>query len=86
MAIKVSKLDTITDLRRAISASYSPMRFSDKNFIIFLEKAEKNLRKVKPTWKITPTVFDRLKKAKDSKTPIHKRRGDLLIAANLLQI
>lgn len=84
MSHKPNKLDIITDLRRAISASFSPLKLNDENSKVFLKKAEENLKKVNLNSQTLKLIKIRLEKAKDPNNSIHKRREDLLTASSLL--
>jgi len=86
MKYAINKLDIKTDLRRSAMASFSPKAFGEVNVQTFLSKAEENLEVLKD--KISKNAYRevkiRIKKAKDSKNPIEKRREDLLTASYLL--
>ena len=84
MTHKVTSLDVVTDLRRALAASFSKKGFSDANCKLFLRKAEVNIKKVTTDKGKRSIVFKRLKKANDAKQPIEKRREDILMASSLI--
>lgn len=77
-------LDIKTDLRRAVMASFSENRFKDINAKTFLKNAEKNLKKVNLNKSTFTEVVYRLKKAKDPKQSVEKRREDVLTASLLI--
>ena len=81
---KPTRLDVIADLRRAIYASFSKNGFKDQNFKTFLKKAETNLEALDLDRKTYSLAVMRLKKAKNLKQPIEKRREDLLMASSLI--
>lgn len=78
-----NELDVKTDLRRSVMASFSPKAFEDINTKTFLKKAEKNLEAIRD--RVDKELYKeaeaRIKKAKDPKSPIQKRREDLLTAS-----
>lgn len=78
-----NKFDAITDIRRAISASYSDGGFSNENFVTFLRNAEEILESLSKSEKYNEAKIE-LVKAKNNNLPIEKRRENLLMAANLL--
>ena len=86
MAHIPTKFDIITDLKRSLYASYSDQLFNDKNSVLFLNNAEKNLELLKN--QIDKNIYDlvkkRIPKAKDDKNVINKRRKDLLTTSCLL--
>ena len=84
MSYKPTKFDVIADLRRAIYASFSKDGFADINARTFLQKAETNLKKINLDNNVYSQVILRLKKAKDRKQPIEKRREDLLMVSSLV--
>jgi hypothetical protein len=81
-------LDIKTDLRRSVMASYSPKAFNDINAKTFLTTAEKKLELTKD--KIDTQAYIqakvRLKKSKNIKSSLIKRREDLLTASCLICI
>ena len=79
-----TRLDVITDLRRAILSSYSDGKFDNSNTKTFLEKAEKNLAVIGIKKNVYLQIIGRLKKAKDKKSSLNNRREDLLTASVLI--
>lgn len=84
MSHHITRMDIVTDLRRALSSSYSEKGFSDTNFKTFLKNAEKNLKTINLKKETLSAVSQRLGKAKNPKQSIQKRREDILTAASLL--
>jgi hypothetical protein len=84
MSHKPTRLDVITDLRRSIMASFSKQKFNDPNFNTFFKKAEVNLKEINLSKNTYSQVVERLKKAKDLKQPVEKRREDLLMISSLV--
>ena len=84
MTHKVTSLDVVTDLRRALASSFSKKGFSDANCKLFLRKAEANITEVTSDRRKLSLVLKRIKKAKDAKRPIEKRREDILMASSLI--
>lgn len=67
-------------------ASYTPKDFDDSNVKTFLEKAEKNLEKIKNELdgNVYQQVKLRIEKAKNRGSVLGKRREDLLTASCLI--
>lgn len=81
-----NELDIRTDLRRSVMASFSPKKFTDTNFVTFVNNAQKNLEllKEKVGKRKYTEVKARIDKSKDTLKPIEKRREDLLTASSLI--
>ncbi len=87
MTHQVNKYDIVTDLRRAIMASYSEAQFDDEEVRFFMKRAERGLDRIKD--QINQPVLYHLvrqlfEKAKDGRRPVVKRREDLLMIASLV--
>lgn len=87
MTHQVNKYDIVTDLRRAIMASYSEAQFDDEEVRVFMKRAERGLDVIKDkidqpgSYCLMRQLFE---KAKDGRRPVIKRREDLLMIASLV--
>lgn len=76
-------LDAATDLRRSIYASFAQEGFESKTPQMFIQSAQKIIRK--NNFDRSKQVKDLLTEAQDKSLEDNKRRENLLMAAVLLQ-